>query len=162
MNSDELQEIQNLFQSHMSIRSIARRLGRDPKTIRRALGRPRRSGAATPARKLEPFHELIAQMASQDLTAPRILRELRTRGYSGGLTILKQSDLLRGSVFDSLEHLRQKTQEWLDTVANVRRHSTTARRVDEMYAEEKPLLIALPPTAFLTARAEQRKVQKDG
>jgi transposase len=307
MNPDELQEIQNLFQSHMSIRSIARRLGRDPKTIRRALGRPRRPPAATSARKLEPFQELIAQMASQDLTAPRILRELRARSYSGGLTILKQhlrqlrgtskpprpvfrrfetrpaeegqvdwspyrlrigneqmvvhcfsmilgysrrlwigfyrnerlptllhahvqaleyhqgcplrivydnqttvtlgrvakaplwhpsflefarfygfqpyaarvghkerkgkverpfswieADLLRGSVFDSLEHLRHKTQEWLDTVANVRRHSTTARRVDEMYAEEKPLLIALPPSAFPTARTEQRKVQKDG
>jgi transposase len=94
MNSDERQEIQKLFQNHMSIRSIARRLGRDPKTIRRALGRPRRSRAATPAPKLEPFHDLIAQMATQDLTAPRILRELRTRGYSGGLTILK-------------EHLRQ-------------------------------------------------------
>jgi hypothetical protein len=73
-----------------------------------------------------------------------------------------ESDLLRGNVFNSLEHLRHKTQEWLETVANVRRHSTTARRVDEMYAEEKPLLIALPPTAFLTARIEQRKVQKDG
>jgi transposase len=307
MNSDERQEIQNLFQSHMSIRSIARRLGRDPKTIRRALGRPRQPRAATPAPKLEPFHDLIAQMASQELTAPRILRELRSRGYNGGLTILKQhlrklrgaskpprpvfrrfetrpaeegqvdwspyrlrigteqmvlhcfsmilgysrrlwigfyrnerlptllhahvqaleyhqgsplrlvydnqttvtlgrvakaplwhpsflefarfygfqpyaarvghkerkgkverpfswieSDLLRGNVFHSLEHLRHKTQHWLETVANLRRHSTTARRVDEMYAEEKPLLIALPPTAFLTARIEQRKVQKDG
>lgn len=304
MNRDERQEIQNLFQDQMPIRAIARRLGRDPKTIRRAL---HRTSPCPQPPKLDPFHDLIAQLASRDLTAPRILRELRTHGYTGGLTILKQhlrrlrgpskpqrpifrrfetraaeegqvdwspyrlrigtadmvvhcfslilcysrrlwigfyrnerlptllhahvqalqyhqgcpmrlvydnqttvtlgrvakrplwhptflefarfygfqpyaarvghkerkgkverpfawieSDLLRGSVFDSLEHLRHQTQEWLDTVANVRRHSTTARRVDEMYAEEKPLLIALPPTPFLTARYEQRKVQKDG
>jgi len=44
----------------------------------------------------------------------------------------------------------------------VRKHSTTGRRVDEMYLEEKPFLIALPEITFPTERREVRKVQKDG
>lgn len=44
----------------------------------------------------------------------------------------------------------------------MRVHGTTRRRVDEAYAEEKPLLIALPAVPFPAERNETRKVQKDG
>src|SRR6266511_166497 len=67
-----------------------------------------------------------------------------------------------GTVFHTLEDLNPTARVWLDTVANVRKHTTTGRRVDEMYAEEKPLLIALPSTAFHAERREVRTVQKDG
>jgi hypothetical protein len=53
-------------------------------------------------------------------------------------------------------------REWLDTVANVREHGTTHRRIDEAYAEEKPFLIELPATSFPAERREPRTVQKDG
>mgnify|MGYP001565441165 CR=1 FL=1 len=288
----------------MSLRAIARTLGRDPKTIRQALGLPPR--AKTPP-KLSRFLPLVEDLARKDLNAPRILRELRARGYTGGLSVLKErlhrlrgprsrpqkvytrfetppaeegqmdwspyrlpigghptiahcfslilaysrrlwigffrneklptllhahvealtyhggcphrlvydnqttvtlgrvgskplwhpafhdfaayygftpfackvgdaprkgkverpfgwlgDDFLKARTFASWEDLNRQAREWLDTVANVRQHSTTRRRVDEMYAEEKPLLIALPSTPFPSERREVRKVQKDG
>ena len=304
MTPEKLKEIQELFRQGWKIRAIARKLGCDRKTIRHALGRAPRE--ALPP-KLENLKPLIRELVAKDLKAPRILRELREQGYTGGLTILKKylreirgsqkkplkvfqrfetkvaeegqmdwspyrlliggvemvvhcfslilcysrrlwigffrnerlptllyahveallyhqgcpgrlvydnqttvtlgrvggkplwhptflqfakhygfkpyackirhkerkgkverpfswifDDFLRGSVFHSWEDLNQKARAWLDTVANVRKHNTTGRRVDEMYAEEKPFLIALPSTPFHTERREVRKVQKDG
>ncbi len=72
------------------------------------------------------------------------------------------TDLLKGARFDSWDDLNAKARVWLDTVANVRVHSTTHRRVDEMFAQEKPLLIALPSLSYPTDRRESRKVGVDG
>jgi len=88
MNPEELKLIQELLQQGMAVRAIAKKLGRDPKTLRRALGR---SGPSRPPSKLEPFQEMIRERADKGLTATRILREIRERGYSGSLTILKDS-----------------------------------------------------------------------
>lgn len=92
MNPEELQEIQALVGRGASIRAIARRLGRDPKTIRRVLGAKR--PAPRPPSKLEPFKDAARERHAKELFAPRILRELRELGYTGSLTILK--DFLRG------------------------------------------------------------------
>jgi hypothetical protein len=73
-----------------------------------------------------------------------------------------EKDFLRGASFASWDDLNARARVWLDTVANVRVHSTTHRRVDEMWAEEKPLLIALPSLAYPTDRREVRKVAIDG
>jgi len=304
MNPEDVREVQALFRQGMSIRAIARKLGRDPKTIRTALDRQRKE--PTPL-KLKPFLDLVRDLSQKGLAAPRILREIRERGYTGGLSILKallktlrpprprppkvfrrfetkkaeegqidwspyriaiagrwtvvhcfslilaysrrlwigffrneklptllfahteafryhngcpmrlvydnqttvtlgrvggkplwhpaflefvrhygftpyacrprhaerkgkverpffwiETDFLKATPFDSWEDLNRKATHWLDTVANVRKHSTTGRRVDDMYAEEKPFLIALPETPFPTERREIRKVQKDG
>jgi transposase len=304
MKPEEVREIQDLFQQGWKIKAIARKLGRDPKTIRNALGLGPQELSPP---KLEDFKPLIQELAAKGLKAPRILRDIRERGYTGGMTILKEylkeihgpekkppkvyrrfetklaeegqmdwspyrlligavemvvhcfslilcysrrlwigffrnerlptllyahvealrynqgcpgrlvydnqttvtlgrvkgkpiwhptflefakhygfkpfackirqperkgkverpfswifEDFLKGTDFHSLEDLNQKARVWLDTVANVRKHSTTGRRVDEMYAEEKPLLIALPSTAFHSERREVRTVQKDG
>lgn len=304
MDPERLKEIQELFERGMAIRAIARKLGHDPKTVRRALARPRKAPVDS---KLERFKPLVRELSEKELRAPRILREIREKGYEGGLTILKlylqeirgptkaprkvfqrfetpaaeegqvdwspyrlllgsvstvvhcfslvlcysrrlwigffrnerlptllyahvealryhegscrrlvydnqttvtlgrvdgrplwhptflefskfygftpyaakvghkerkgkverpffyiEEDFLRGTVFDSLADLNEKARRWLDTVANVRKHTTTKRRVDELYLEEKPLLISLPETSFPTERREVRKVQKDG
>ena len=73
-----------------------------------------------------------------------------------------EEDFLRGRTFASWDDLRAQVREWLDTVANVRVHGTTRRRVDEAYAEEQPCLIALPAIAYPAERRETRTVQKDG
>lgn len=304
MNPRELQEIRDLARQGMAIRAIARKIGRDPKTIRRALGRPPRPPSPP---KLQPFKDAARELHAQGLFAPRILRELRARGYTGSLTLLKdflrtlephpqkprkvfrrfetrmgeesqvdwspfrlpiggrevvahcfslilcacrrmwigffrnerlptllhahveafryhdgltsrvvydnqttvtlgrvrgrplwnppflefakfygfspwaaqpgdaprkgkverpfpwiESDFLKGQTFDSWEDLNRRARVWLDTVANVRKHSTTGRFVHEAYAEEKPFLIRLPEIPFPTERREVRKVQKDG
>jgi transposase len=305
MDPEELKEIKDLYhREHWKIRAIARKLGRDPKTIRHVLGLPHQEPLPP---KLEGFKTFVQTCVAQKLKAPRILRELRERGYTGGMTILKEylremrgtqkkpttvfkrfetkmaeegqvdwspyrlpigsvetvvhcfslilcysrrlwigffrnerlpsllhahvealtyhrgsperlvydnqttvtlgrvarkplwhptflefanhygfkpfacrvrhkerkgkverpfgwieDDFLRGTVFQSFEDLNQKARVWLDTVANVRKHSTTGRLVDAMYAEEQPFLIALPAVPFHAERREVRKVQKDG
>jgi transposase len=303
LTPEEQAELQRLQREHIPIRAIARRLGRDVKTIRRALGRP--SPPPSPS-KLVPYQALAKERFEAGLRSPRILRELRERGYTGGLTILKtylqtlgprrptrqtfrrfetapgveaqsdwspyrvtiagretivhafamvlaysrrnfvaffrderlptllwahgdafryhggvcrriaydnqtaitlgrvggrprwhpsflafaqhygfepavgrprhkerrgkverpfqylEEDFLRARTFASWDDLRAQVCAWVDTVANVRVHGTTRRRVDEAYAEERPCLIALPAVAYPAERRETRTVQKDG
>jgi transposase len=303
LTPEEQAELQRLHHAHIPIRAIARRLGRDVKTIRRALGRPPQPPAPS---KLAPYHSLIQAWGAQGLRSPRILRELRARGYTGGATILKdylhtlgprrpprpvvrrfetgpaleaqsdwspyrvtiadretvvhafsmvlcysrrlfvaffrderlptllwahqaafqdhqglchricydnqtaitlgrvrgqprwhptflsfahhygfepvvgrpghkerrgkverpfaylEEDFLRARTFASWDALRAQVRQWLDTVANVRVHGTTRRRVDKAYAEERPCLITLPAAPYPAAREETRVVQQDG
>jgi len=72
------------------------------------------------------------------------------------------SDLLKGSTFGSWDDLNARARQWLDTVANVRLHSTTHRRPIDMFAEEKDLLIRLPPSPYPTGQLVVRQVQLDG
>ncbi len=304
LTPEEHDELQRLQREHIPIRAIARRLGRDVKTIRRTLGRPPHP---PPPSKLTPYQALAKERFEAGLRSPRILRELRERGYLGGLTILKaylqtlgpprrpprptvrrfetgpgveaqsdwspyrvtiahretvvhafamvlgysrrnfvacfrderlptllwahreafrdhggvcrriaydnqtaitlgrvggrprwhpsflafarhygfepavgrprhkerrgkverpfryfEEDFLRARTFASWDDLRAQVRAWLDTVANVRVHGTTRRRVDEAYAEEQPCLIALPAVTYPAERRETRTVQKDG
>jgi len=302
MDPRELEEIRELAQ-RMSIRAIARKLGRDVKTIRCALGRPAQETAPS---KLTPFKDLVRELAAKDLFGPRILREIRERGYTGSRTILGEflrsirppaksnapvrrfetkkakemqidwspyrlriggvervahcfsmvlcwsrrlfirfyrderlptllhahgegfryhqgltaravydnmtqvtlgrlrgrpiwhehflafakhtgftpyahkvrhkersgkverpfwyieTDFLRARTLASWDDLNAQAMHWLETVANVRWHETIKRFVHEAYAEEKPLLVALPSVAFGTDRCEVRKVAVDG
>lgn len=304
MTPEELEEIRGLANRGMSIRAIARKLGRNVKTVRRALGQ--KAPACVPS-KLAAFKDAVRERHAQGLFAPRILREIRALGYAGGMTILKdfirtleprksalrkvfrrfetkpgqemqidwspyrvriggietlvhcfsmilcfsrriwigffrnerlptllhahveafryhggsasrlvydnmtqvtlgrvggkplwhpgflefvkfygfepfahkvghkersgkverpfwyiETDFLKGREFSSWDDLRAQAQIWMDTVANLRKHSTTGRLVHEAYAEEKPFLITLPETPFPTERQVMRKVQKDG
>jgi transposase len=72
------------------------------------------------------------------------------------------SDFLKGSVFGSWDELNVRARRWLDAVANVRVHSTTHRRPIDMFAEEKDLLIQLPPSPYPTGQLLVRQVQLDG
>ena len=310
LTPEEQEDLKRLIEQGISIRAIARRpgkasllVGRDPKTIRRTLGRRR---PTPPPPKLTPFQDLARDLFSKGARSPRILREIRARGYTGGLTILKEylrtlapprtpkqpfrrfetragleaqsdwspyrvsiagvetvihafalilcssrryfvmcfrnerlatllwahqeafayhggvtsrilydnqtavtlgrlhgkplwnptfldfakaygfapvvgrprkkerrgkverpfryfeEDFLPARTFASWDDLHRQVREWLDTVANVRTHGTTHRRIDEAYAEEKPCLIALPAMRFPAERRETRTVQKDG
>jgi transposase len=86
LTPEEQTELQRVAQDHIPIRAIARRLGRDVKTIRRALGRP----APPPApAKLTPYEDRAKTLYAQGLFAPRILRELQAQGYTGSLSLLK-------------------------------------------------------------------------
>lgn len=86
LTPEEHDELHRLQREHIPIRAMARRLGRDTKTIRRALGRPPQP---PPPSKLAPYQALAKERFEAGLRSPRILRELRERGYPGGLTILK-------------------------------------------------------------------------
>jgi len=85
MHPDDIAEAKRLRDQGVSLRAIARRLGCNVKTIRKLLGRPARPSAPS---KIESFLPKIKQLAAMDLAVPRILREIRALGYTGGRTLL--------------------------------------------------------------------------
>ena len=89
--------ILDLHRQGLSVTAIARRTGRDPKTIRKYIERgleppvygPRQVGRPN---KLVPFIDYLRERvtAFPDLSAVRLTRELRERGYVGGYTAVKR------------------------------------------------------------------------
>jgi transposase len=93
--------ILELHRQGLSVAAIARRTGRDPKTIRKYIARglePPTYGPRRPPQpsKLAPFESYLRERvaAFPDLTAVRLLREVRERGYEGAYTAVKR--FLRG------------------------------------------------------------------
>ncbi|HEX6689511.1 MAG TPA: IS21 family transposase [Solirubrobacterales bacterium] len=93
----ELVMILDLHRQGLSVTAIARRTGRDPKTVRKYITRgleppvygPRQVGRPG---KLLPFVDYIRERlaAFPDLTATRLLREIRERGYGGAYSPVKR------------------------------------------------------------------------
>lgn len=83
------------FTDRRTIRSIAREVGLDRKTVRRVI--ERRQVALmpkTPTRssKLDPYLESLRELLLKDpkATTTALLNQLRGQGYTGGLTILRE------------------------------------------------------------------------
>jgi transposase len=74
-------------------KAIARKVGLDPKTVRRALKQESfsRASGAPRASKIEGYKEKIGELLNHysDLSAVRIHEEIRKLGYPGGLSILR-------------------------------------------------------------------------
>jgi transposase len=82
--------IRRLTAEGRSIRAIARELACDPKTVRRVLKQRRRPPAPPSPSLLDPFRPLIRELVlRKELTAERVLRDIRAVGYRGGYSILK-------------------------------------------------------------------------
>ena len=86
-----------LHRQGLSITAIARRTGRDPKTVRKYVERgieapvygPRSVGRPS---KLVPFMGFLRErvVAFPDLSAARLTREIRELGYAGAYTAVKR------------------------------------------------------------------------
>lgn len=89
--------ILDLHRQGLSVTAIARRTGRDPKTIRKYIERglelpayrPRQLGRPN---KITPYLDYLRERvaAFPELTATRLTRELRERGYGGAYTAVKR------------------------------------------------------------------------
>jgi len=89
--------ILDLHRQGLSVTAIARRTGRDPKTIRKYIERglelpaygPRQVGRPN---KIAPYLDYVRERvaAFPELTATRLTRELRERGYGGAYTAVKR------------------------------------------------------------------------
>ena len=82
------------FREKRSVRSIARQMGVDRKTVRRLIERRKVETAIKmgPRRSiLDPFVEQVRDLLRKDskITATAILNQLRASGYCGGISILK-------------------------------------------------------------------------
>ena len=89
--------ILDLHRQGLSITAIARRTGRDPKTVRKYIERgldlpvygTRQVGRPS---KLAPYLDYLRERVSAfpELTATRLTREVRERGYAGAYTAVKR------------------------------------------------------------------------
>lgn len=93
----EAMMILELHRQGLSVTAIARRTGRDPKTIRKYIERgvempvygPRKPGRPG---KLSPYLTFLRERLScfPELTAARLTREIREMGYTGAYTAVKR------------------------------------------------------------------------
>jgi transposase len=98
MNEQTRNEIVRRWHAGASIRQLARELGLSRNTISRALADVQAQRAGTPLSPprrpslLDPYETTLQELLGRypDLTAMRLLEELRQRGFAGGYTIVRQ------------------------------------------------------------------------
>lgn len=73
-----------------------------------------------------------------------------------------RADFFMARQFLDLADMNRQLRQWLDTVANVRRHGTTDRIVAEHFREEQTALQALPAGRFDAVLKLERRVSSDG
>ena len=92
LNIDHYMDIKDLHRQGHSIRQISRMTGRSRNTVRKALQANKPPVFKAPSRpsKLDPYKEHIrARVNECNLSAVRLLEEIRSMGYQGGYSILK-------------------------------------------------------------------------
>ncbi len=89
--------ILDLHRQGLSVTAIARHTGRDPKTIRKYIERGLGLPAYGPCQvgrpnKITPYLDYVRERiaAFPELTATRLTREFRERGYTGAYTAVKR------------------------------------------------------------------------
>lgn len=73
-----------------------------------------------------------------------------------------QGTALKGLRFESIDEQNAYLARWDVRWASTRIHGTTKRQVREMFEEERPALLPLPPTRFEYYEVVERKVHFDG
>ncbi len=73
-----------------------------------------------------------------------------------------RADFFMARQFLDIADMNRQLRQWLDTVANARRHGTTDRVVCEHFAAEREALQALPAGRFDVVLRLERKVSSDG
>jgi len=73
-----------------------------------------------------------------------------------------RDDFFLGTEFRDLADLNTRLDQWLQTVANIRRHGTTRRIVTESFAAEQPHLASLPAVPYQAVLRAERRVTRDG
>ncbi len=89
----EVLDVKEKYKTGMSIADIARETGYCEKTIRRwikAAESPRYKSRPKQPGKLDPYQDYImSRLAEGVFNCEILLREIRTLGYAGGITILR-------------------------------------------------------------------------
>ena len=93
LNLDQHMDIRLLHRQGHSIRAIARLSGHSRNTVRKVLKAKAAPVFRAPARtsKLDPYKDYLrSRVAACNLSAVRLVQEIRQMGYSGGDTIVKE------------------------------------------------------------------------
>jgi transposase len=86
-------QIRELHQKGLTAARIAADLALDPKTVAKWVDRPsyQTRQATKRSSKLDPFKgQIVAALERHPYTAQQLLQQLRTQGYAGGYSILKE------------------------------------------------------------------------
>jgi len=90
IEGDEWFMIRQLFREGLTISEIARRTGRDRKTVRKAINsewQPAYRQRPTVASKLDPYKDYVRRRMEAGMTnAVKMHREIKARGYDGEIT----------------------------------------------------------------------------
>jgi transposase len=110
------------------------------------------------------YNRKLLDLAAHYRFLPKACRPYRakTKGKVERPFRYVREDFFLGRSFRNLDDLNTQFRDWLDTVANPRRHATTGRIVLEHFAEEKPYLKALPTTPFNVVLTLDRRVTREG
>jgi transposase len=87
------------------------------------------------------------------------VRRPRTKGKVERMVDYLKDNFLLGRTFTDLSDLNAQARHWLDHTANSRLHQTTHQRPLDLWAVERPTLVALTSVApYALATLEQRRV----
>ena len=93
IQGDEWFMIRQLHREGLTISEIARKTGRDRKTVRKAInstGQPVFKTRPTPPSKLDPYKDYIKSRVDAGMTnAVKMHREISAKGYDGGVTVVR-------------------------------------------------------------------------
>ena len=73
-----------------------------------------------------------------------------------------RADFFLGRTFRNLDDLNDQLGDWLENVANARRHATTNEIVAEAFAMERPQLKPLPAGPYKAVLQLERRITRDG
>lgn len=119
---------------------------------------------AHPANGKPVFNEGFLMLADHYGFTPKACKPYRpqTKGKTERMVrYTKENFFQRYRQFESLTHLNQQLEQWLNEVADQRIHGTVQERVIERFCREKPALQELTRTRFDTSYFETRKVPVD-
>jgi transposase len=89
----EFHMLRDLFDQGLSISEIARRTGHDRKTIRKYINSeipPMMNGRSISSSKIDPYKDyIINRLKDHPLSASRIYREIKDKGFTGKYGIVK-------------------------------------------------------------------------
>jgi transposase len=110
------------------------------------------------------YNDKLLALAAHYGFVPKACRPYRakTKGKVERPFRYVREDFFLARSFRNLDDLNAQFTQWLDQVANRRRHGTTGRVVIEHFAEERPSLKALPDRPFNAVLRLERRISHEG
>jgi transposase len=110
------------------------------------------------------FNKTLVDLAAHFGFSPRACKPYRakTKGKVERPFRYIRQDFFLGRSFRNLEDLNGQLDDWLDRIANRRRHGTTRRLIDEAFAKERQVLQPLPAVPFRSVLRLERRITRDG
>ena len=110
------------------------------------------------------YNAKLLALAAHYGYVPRACRPYRakTKGKVERPFRYVREDFFLARSFRNLDDLNAQFTQWLDQVANRRRHGTTGRIVAEHFAEERPALKGLPAGPFNAVLGLERRITREG